>query len=128
MAVKTEISLNVSWSVKEQIIKLSKIYCDWHSRNSVKSTTVCGWKVWSSSELPGLLEMTLTHTEEDHLEVTWRIPSCNMRLVSAVVDHYVLSFCSTSDCMSENIWTWTFVRLYLITFHGLFKVAWPMKR
>lgn len=58
--------------------------------------------IFQNGELPGLLEMTLTHTEEDHLEVTWRIPSCNMRLVSAVVDHYALSFCSTSDCMTKR--------------------------
>uniref|UniRef100_K1S0G1 Uncharacterized protein n=1 Tax=Magallana gigas TaxID=29159 RepID=K1S0G1_MAGGI len=93
---------------------LTTVFLDIAQQKDVRFTKFCKinhclWMeslvtpVMSSSELPGLLEMTLTHTEEDHLEVTWRIPSCNMRLVSAVVDHYVLSFCSTSDCMSENI-------------------------
>lgn len=78
-------------------------------------------------EFFGLLEMILIYMEEDYLEVMWRIFLCNMWLVFVVVDYYVLFFCSILDCMSENIWMWIFVRLYLIIFYGLFKVVWFMK-
>ena len=56
-----------------------------------------------TSELSSSLDVTLTSTEQNYLMVKWSIPVCNMHLLSAVVDHYILYICSSPDCTGELI-------------------------
>ncbi|XP_022313952.2 uncharacterized protein LOC111118673 isoform X1 [Crassostrea virginica] len=58
--------------------------------------------VIQNHELSSSLDVTLTSTEQNYLMVKWSIPVCNMHLLSAVVDHYILYICSSPDCTARK--------------------------
>ncbi|XP_048762785.2 uncharacterized protein LOC125671262 isoform X2 [Ostrea edulis] len=59
--------------------------------------------IFRKHELPTSPAVTLSHTKENQLMMTWNVPLCNMRLLSVAVNQYRLSVCSTSDCASKRI-------------------------